>query len=133
VDKELLTLSRKVDECCAPAVRPPGAGVQQPQTEKQGRAVQLQPYQTHVESAWNEQRSVLRLKYDDLLSSFAFKLKLRRYSTMMAEGCRMCRTHLHLVGTRGLMDSARYVTGCRLNSGKGGFKSLCDDVARGYP
>ena len=104
----MLTLSRKVDECKplhggrAVVLRVTrvggggggggsgggGGGSTEP---GQCRAVQVGSIKTRVESAWFQR---LKLKHDVLLSSFAFKFKLRRYTKELEEArAEMTRMH----------------------------------------
>ena len=50
----------------------------------QGGAVQLDTIKTRVESAPGVCNQRLKLKHDELLSSFAFKFNLRRYTAVSA-------------------------------------------------
>jgi len=77
IPQNVLTLSRKVDEC-----KPLAAGLLRVQAAGRGRAAQVDPLQPKLEPPGI---SSSKLKYDKSLSKFAFTFNLRRYAVAVSE------------------------------------------------
>jgi hypothetical protein len=56
------------------------------------------PYQTEVETAWNS-TECLKLKYDELLSNFVYKINLRRCTMAWCARCCSARIRRWTTGS----------------------------------